>query len=297
MEINQLRYFVEVCRTGSIVKASEILHITQQGISIAIRRLESELGQSLFYRKSKSLVLTQFGCLFRDEAEIVVEHVDRLYALAKMEATDGKAYINIAILKNRITKLPVDLQRLFITPPEEYVVNVVNEYSNVCADMVYDGTASFGLVYGDYNPAKFDIELLEMAKQVFVVNKNNPLAAKDSITIKDLDGVPLLLPDSKTRPGMMVADMFRKANVELNVAYECNWPHQAVEIVSDNPNLVARSLLADITEKDLEKVKVLNLTDAPFEIPFNLLTKKGRKLTVHEQLFKHLILDCYRVKR
>ena len=57
---------------------------------------------------------------------------------------------------------------------------------------------------------------------------------------------------------------------------------------------MARSLADDITEKDLENVKVLKLLNEDFIMPFNLITKKGRKLTVHEQLFKHMIIDCYR---
>ena len=48
MEINQMKYFLEVCNCGSMAKAAEKLHITQQGISIGLRRLESELGCNLF---------------------------------------------------------------------------------------------------------------------------------------------------------------------------------------------------------------------------------------------------------
>lgn len=65
-----MKYFLEVCNCGSMAKAAEKLHITQQGISIALRRLESELGCNLFYHKSKGLVLTQFGSAFRNERSL-----------------------------------------------------------------------------------------------------------------------------------------------------------------------------------------------------------------------------------
>lgn len=58
MEINQIRYYIEVCNVGSMSKAAEKLHMSQQGLSLAIRRLEAELGCDLFYRKSSGLVLT-----------------------------------------------------------------------------------------------------------------------------------------------------------------------------------------------------------------------------------------------
>ena len=44
MEVSQLRYFLELSRVGSMSKAAETLNISPQGISIAIRRLEKELG-------------------------------------------------------------------------------------------------------------------------------------------------------------------------------------------------------------------------------------------------------------
>lgn len=88
--------------------------------------------------------------------------------------------------------------------------------------------------------------------------------------------------------------MFRRHNAQLNVTFECNAPRQAVDIASSNKRIVARSLADDITDSDLEKIKVLKLLNEDFVMPFNLITKKGRKLTVHEQLFKHMIIDCYR---
>ena len=106
--------------------------------------------------------------------------------------------------------------------------------------------------------------------------------------------MPMLIPDGNTQPGKAVAEMFRRHNAQLNVAFECNAPHQAVDIVSANPKIVARSLADDIADKDLENIKVLKLVNEDFIMPFNLLTKKGRKLSVHEQLFKHMIIDCYR---
>lgn len=301
MVINQLRYFLAVCKCGSMAEAAKSLHITQQGISIALRRLEAEMGRSLFYHKSRGVVLTQFGMAFRDEAEIIITHVNKLYELCKTYEGDGKVEITVAITRHQLPKQPVSLQQLLLVPPSEYKVGIVNEYSNICADMVYEGGALFGLVYGDYSAEKFDMTPLEeagaqpdTAEYVFVVNRDSRFAPRDTITIKELDGVPLLVPDTLTRPSIAIAELFRKHNARLNVAYEYSWPRQAIDIVANNPSLVARTMLSDVTETDRERVKPLRLEDEALRIPFNLIVKKGRKLTVHEQLFRHLILDCYR---
>lgn len=267
MVINQLRYFLAVCKCGSMAEAAKSLHITQQGISIALRRLEAEMGRSLFYHKSRGVVLTQFGMVFRDEAEIIITHVNKLYELCKTYEGDGKVEITVAITRHQLPKQPVSLQQLLLVPPSEYKVGIVNEYSNICADMVYEGGALFGLVYGDYSAEKFDMTPLEeagaqpdTAEYVFVVNRDSRFAARDTITIKELDGVAsagagYAHEAEHSDSGAVPPSTMRG----LNVAYEYSWPRQAIDIVANNPSLVARTMLSDVTETDRERVKPLRL--------------------------------------
>lgn len=293
MDINQLRYFIEICKLGSMSKAAVSLNISPQGISAAIRRLEDELMADLFYRSANGLELTNLGKSVYAEALVVVEHVDKIYKFGKLEAM-GKTSIAVAITTGRFMKLPTSLQKLLLTPPDEFSVNLINEYSKVCMEMVLRDEAVFGMVYGECNAKKFSVTELENVQQVFIVNKSHPFAKKGSISISDLDNVPLLMPDVKTVPGSNIANVFARNNIRLNLAYVCMVPHQAIDIVKKNENLVARTLQSDITEADLENICVLDLVDYDFTMPFSLITKRGRKLSVHEQLFKHLILDCYR---
>ena len=78
MDIKQMKYFLEICKHGSISHAAESLFISQQGLSSAVRRLESELHCDLFYRKSNSLVLTDQGKFFLEQASSIVSEFDKL---------------------------------------------------------------------------------------------------------------------------------------------------------------------------------------------------------------------------
>ena len=293
MDNNQLRYFIEICKLGSMSKAAVSLNISPQGISAAIRRLEDELMADLFYRSANGLELTNLGKSVYSEALIIVEHVDKIYNFGKLEAM-GKTSITVAVTMGRFMKLPPSLQKLLLTPPDEFSVSLINEYSAVCTDMVLKGDAAFGMVYGECDTRKLNVTELENVQQVFIVNKSHPFAKKGKISIRELDNVPLLMPEIKTVPGTAIAEEFARQNIRLNLAYVCMVPHQAIDIVKKNENLVARTLQSDITEADLDQICVLDLVDYDFTMPFSLITKKGRKLSVHEQLFKHLMLDCYR---
>ncbi len=71
MDLFHLEAFVAVVREGSFSKAAKALYRTQPAVSQIIRRLEDELGQSLFDRSSRRGVLTDAG-------QVLLEHAERL---------------------------------------------------------------------------------------------------------------------------------------------------------------------------------------------------------------------------
>ena len=64
MEITQLEFFLKVVEEGSFSKAAERAFRTQPAVSLAIRRLEEEIGAPLFDRSQKTPTLTEAGQAF-----------------------------------------------------------------------------------------------------------------------------------------------------------------------------------------------------------------------------------------
>jgi LysR family transcriptional activator of nhaA len=80
LNYKHLHYFWTVAREGGVTAAAEKLHVSQPAISTQIRKLELALGQELFDRSGRSLVLTP-------EGRIVMEFADEIFALGR-ELTD-----------------------------------------------------------------------------------------------------------------------------------------------------------------------------------------------------------------
>src|SRR5713101_7795157 len=74
MEFSQLEFFVTVVEEGSFSKAALRVYRTQPAVSIAIRRLEEEIGAPLFERSQKTPMLTEVG-------ELVYDYVKRILSL------------------------------------------------------------------------------------------------------------------------------------------------------------------------------------------------------------------------
>lgn len=64
MDIKQMEYFKTIVDTGSINQAAKLLHMTQPPLSMSMKKLEDELGTSLFIRGSKHVALTEAGAIF-----------------------------------------------------------------------------------------------------------------------------------------------------------------------------------------------------------------------------------------
>lgn len=81
MNIEQLRYLVEIVNHGSISKAAQALYVSQPSLSNAIKNLESEVSATLFHRSNKGNVLTKEGEKVYRYAKIILEQVDNIRAV------------------------------------------------------------------------------------------------------------------------------------------------------------------------------------------------------------------------
>jgi LysR family transcriptional regulator, transcriptional activator of nhaA len=82
LNYHHLLYFWTVAKQGSIVRASEELRLAHPTISGQIHRLEEVLGEKLFMRRGRNLVLTESG-------RVAFRYADEIFSLVKPGTQDG----------------------------------------------------------------------------------------------------------------------------------------------------------------------------------------------------------------
>ena len=79
MNLNQLKYFLAIVKTGSFSNAADDMYISQSSMSKQIKALETELGVDLFKREHSKVYLTEIGAEFAKYAEMTIkQHNDML---------------------------------------------------------------------------------------------------------------------------------------------------------------------------------------------------------------------------
>ena len=78
MNITELRYLVAIMQWGSVSAAAKQLYAAQPNISKALKNLEEEYHIRIFERSSTGMIPTEQGRRFIEQAERVLEDVDRL---------------------------------------------------------------------------------------------------------------------------------------------------------------------------------------------------------------------------
>src|ERR1700740_2052847 len=93
IDLKLLRMFSVVARVGSFTRSAMLIDVTQSSVSHGIKRLESQLGCSLFYKKGKSIHLTPEGRFFLGHVQRLLDLYDRTIESVGKRFQEGAAQL------------------------------------------------------------------------------------------------------------------------------------------------------------------------------------------------------------
>ncbi len=217
MTLAQMQYFAAVYEYGSIIKASEMLHISQPTISMAIRDLENEFGISLFDRISKKLVPTQEGIYVYEQ---ISDILNRIYTLTTyMHDTGTKKHpLTIGIPSIAGTFIFSTIINDFRDKYPEIALDILKCDSTSIANLLNNNTLSIGIsVEKDTLNEEMQSFRILSSEFLFCVSKDHPLASKEMVSVEDLKDVPIILNDSKSYLTVEIKERFYKKNLSPNI--------------------------------------------------------------------------------
>lgn len=193
MELDQLRYFLQVAQRGNFTRAANDLSISQPALSRSIMKLEEELGQPVFERKSRSVSLTDAGTLLQARAQ----HVLSILEDTKAEITDDgeSGCVRVGAIPTIAPYfLPRVLGEFSASFPKATMIvqeNTTDHLLKSCTQGEID-LAILALPV----PAKYlEVEELFEEELLLVLPPDHSLADKSKIRLRDVEPYPFVLLD------------------------------------------------------------------------------------------------------
>src|SRR6266446_6953261 len=193
MEIHQLRYFVAVAEEGSFSRAAGKVRVAQPSLSQQIRKLEAEVGQPLFDRLPRSVVLTEAGrCLIDYARQILASIGDAQRCVDELK---GKIAGRVAVGAIP-TIAPYVLPELVVTFQEHYpevTLEIVEDVTEGITRRIEAGELDVALASTCRPSPTLRRESLGTEPLLALVSEEHPLAKKDLVEFDDLKSHRFLL--------------------------------------------------------------------------------------------------------
>ena len=282
VDLELYRIFYTVAKNNHMTKASEELHISQPAISQSIKKLENQLGGTLFLRSNKGMELTEEGKMFYEYVKGALELINN----AENEFTSfknlTKGEIKIGCSTTLTKLILIDSLKQFHNDYPNININITNDLTSNLINDLKLGKLDF-VIFNESNikETNLHLEKIKELKQGFIFN---PQFYNDEITnFEDLNKFPLILQKEGANSRKLLDYIALQNSVRLIPKMEV----VSQELVTEFTNIglgIGFSII-DLAKKNNKNLKELKINKKIPNINIYLATNKSVSLTFASKMF------------
>ena len=187
LDLHLLEQFVTFYHTGTLVEASEQLHISQSTLTRGMQRLEGEFGVPLFKRTKNSIALTEAGKMAASDAEMLLRQCDNmLYRIRDFDRKSRTITLG-ACAPVPITGVISHITSLFAGTSISSELKSISDLLSGLADETYQ------LIILPYAPDDLPAVPLGTEHLFFYLPEKHRFAQRSSLTVNEMNGENMLL--------------------------------------------------------------------------------------------------------
>ena len=284
MEIQQLYYYMELCKQKNFTEAGYVCNMTQGALSKQIRKLENELGITLIRRNTRKFELSKEGEIFLSYAK-------------KMTGTYEEMLKNIQ--KNQEIKIgcmpvlaPYHFARLVADFRKEYpdIKLVIDER---IASEIQENSDRYDFLILRENmmedQKKFRFSQLYDDKLCAVLYEKHPLYGRDRLQLKELKDDVFIFPERGSGSYEVFYKSCEKAGFEPKIAFEFPQANTIMSFVSEGVG-VTITFSTVYREAKCAGVKMIPLEDELHSV-ISLFYRKNKPLDYAKKQFLNYVRE------
>lgn len=287
LSTDQVTAFVELARQGSLRRASEVLHITEQGVRNRLLALESRLKVEL-YRKSQGMrrttPLTPHGRQFLPHA---VAFLERARDLAELFSTaTAPQVVHVAASQYLTRYVLIDAVRQFHAQfPQIRIRLSTHAEQEIEEVLLRDPEVAIG-VAAPYEPSP-DLEYQHVFSMTWslVTPPRHRVLRQKVIHLRDLVGEALILFERGSTGRQHILDAFHAQELTPNVHMETTTTEIVIRMVEAGLGLAIVPLLPSGVVTRGHRVVVRDVADPIRPINSGVLSRRGEQLSAAASQF------------
>ena len=282
VDLELYKVFYVVAKNKHMTRASEELHISQPAISQSIKKLEDQLGGTLFLRSNKGMELTEEGKMFYEYVKGALE----LIGNAENEFTSfkdlSKGEIKVGCSTTLTKLILMDALENFHKDYPNININIVNGLTSNLINDLKLGKLDF-VIFNESNVKENNLylEKIKELKQGFVYN---PDYYTDNVkTFSDLNKLPLILQNGESNSRKLLDYIALQEHVKLIPRMEV----VSQELISEfvNIGLGVGFVIIDLANRNFKNLKELEINKTIPNINVYLALNKSVLLTFASKKF------------
>ncbi|MEO2203023.1 LysR family transcriptional regulator [Paenibacillus pabuli] len=290
MIVESLKVYITVVEQRNFSRAAELLHLSQPGVSLHIRKLEKEFDAKLMHRSPKWVKLTEAGELLYVRAKEMVN----LYESAKLDIARLQDDVSGSLqIGASFTIGEYVLPRLFSSFARQYpevAMEVFIGNSSQVVEAIRDNKMDFGLIEEDIEAQDLTVTPFMKDELIIVAAEGYPLNASVNADLEQLQDQVWILREMGSGTRSSSDRFLAQTGLRVNRSYVFNSSQGVKEAVFSGLGFAMLSRWVVKRELSAGMLKEITIPDIHIERNFSLVRRIGHIPTRANEVFAERLL-------
>ncbi len=224
MTLSELRFVVSVAQEKNFRRAATKSFVSQPALSLAIKKIENELGILIFERNRMGISLTSVGEKIVNQAQKVLEEVEKIKAISIVEKNDEQVDVKLGLIYSIAPYLLPSIIPLLKNTSPDIVLEAEEDITKNLINKLKEGSIDAAIIALPFDVPGIEIQMLYDEPFKVLISSKHQWSKKQKIHAKDLKHEKILLLDNTHCFSMQVREacpgISDKAEVQAGTSLE-----------------------------------------------------------------------------